>query len=173
MRQYYQFSRTVGDAAIEQQANLREALRMFSDTIATTAAAVGNGSSPWPYFIPPNYEKLAMDFKVISRAEFISVNNYVSHAQRDSYIEYITPRYQDFVKQGHMFAYGHLRNLDNDTSLYQPYIAQKSENGSFVPDIERDYYFARTVQVLTGRISLTHCLPICMCFAVSQPVLFC
>lgn len=45
-----------------------------------------------------------------------------------------------------MEAYGHLRYLNNDTSLYQPYIAQKLPNGSFVPDIERDYYFCRNHQ---------------------------
>ena len=144
--QYDQFARTVGDAAIEQQANLRDSLRSFKDMIALTATVAGNGTSPWPYFVPPNFETLAINFKKIANVEFININNFVLHEQRDSYIDYITPLYQDFVKEGHMAAYGHLDHLNNDTSLYQPYIAQKSKNGTFVPDIDRDHYFCRTVQ---------------------------
>ncbi|CAB9516338.1 Receptor-type guanylate cyclase gcy [Seminavis robusta] len=142
-----QFSRTVGDAAIEQQANLREALRMMADSMALLGAAHSvNGTSPWPYFIPEHYEQLALDFKLIARAEFISMQNYVTHEQRDSYIDFITPRYQDFVQDAHMIAYGNLDNLNNDTSKYQPYIAQKLKNGSFVPEEDHPYYFARNVQ---------------------------
>jgi len=135
----------VGDAAIEQQATLREALRMFEHTIASNALAAGNGSSPWPYFIVPNYETLAKDFKRISNAEFVSVNNFLVDEQRDSYVDFITPRVEDFVQEAHMQGYGHLDFLDMNMSKYNSYIAHKV-NGSFVPDIDRPYYFARTMQ---------------------------
>ena len=51
--QYEQFARTVADAAIDQQAVLRQALAQFKDTIALAAKMKGDN---WPYFIPPMYE---------------------------------------------------------------------------------------------------------------------
>ena len=119
----------------------------MSKTIANQAIVSGrNGVSPWPYFVPTDYENLAKDFKRLANAEFIAFQNYVTNEQRDSYINYITPRYQEFVKEAHITAYGHLNNLDQNTSLYQPFIAQKLTNGSFIPEDEYPYYFARTVQ---------------------------
>lgn len=120
---------------------------MFADTVsmAATASAI-NGTSPWPYFIMPSFEALASDFKKVANAEFVGLQNYVVHAQRDSYIDFINDRYQDFVEESHLAAYGSTKNLNNDTSFYQPYIAQKLPNGTFVEDIDRDFYFCRNHQ---------------------------
>ena len=102
-------------------------------------------SSPWPYFVPDRYETLAKDFKKLSRAEFVAIQNYVTHDQRQSYVNFITERYQDFTKQGHMIDYGNLDNLDQNTSIYTPDILQKLD-GKFVPEDVHDYYFCRIMQ---------------------------
>lgn len=143
---YDQFAHTVADAAVEFQSTLRQSLRSFSDTVAAMAEEAGGGTSPWPYFVVDRWETLGQGFKSVSNAEFVAIQNFVTHDQRDSYVDFITPIYQDFVKEAHMEAYGHLDFLNTNTSYYQPFIAQKLSNGSFVPDIERDYYFCRTTQ---------------------------
>jgi len=129
----------VADAAIDQQAVLRQALAQFEDTIVLASKMEGDN---WPYFIPPMYETLAADFKKVANVEFISVNNFVTHEQRDSYIDYITPRYEDFIQEAHMLAYGRLDNLDTNTSFYQPFIAKKVD-GKFVPGKYHTPFFIR------------------------------
>ena len=114
--------------------------------ISLAAQVEGNGTSPWPYFIPPNFEMLAQDYKKISNAEFIAFHNYVTHDQRDTYVDFITSRYEGFVKEAHMIAYGNLDKLNQDKANYHPWIAQKLPNKTFVPERERDHYFCRNVQ---------------------------
>jgi len=152
--QYEQFARTLANAALDQQKDLRQSLRMMEDMLATSASMAGNGTSPWPYFVPENFEALAMDYKKLANAEFLSLQNFVTHEQRESYVEYISTQYENFIQESHMTAYGHLDNLDQNTSLYQPFIQQKLSDGSYVPDSERPFYFARTVQVSLGTVWL-------------------
>ena len=94
----------------------------------------------------PSFETIAADFKRVANAEFVGLQNFVTHDQRHWYIEFINARYQSFVDESHMAAYGHTKFLNNDTSLYQPYIAQKLPNGTFVEEVDKEYYFCRNHQ---------------------------
>ena len=145
VHQYSQFARTVADAAIDQQKDLKAALRSLSDSISLSAALVGNGKPTWPYFFPPMFETYAQDFMVISRAEFVGISNVVSHDQRDAYINYSTSIYQDAVVDAHLIRFGNLERLNNNTDIYNPFITQKTPDG-FIEDDERDLYFVRTIQ---------------------------
>lgn len=99
------------------------------------------------FFSVPNFEQHAQNFLRLSRAEFIGVNNIVLPSQRDNYTAWVTANYQDFIKDAHMITYGNLDNLDQNTSMYKPFVTRRDpETRKFVPDIARDIYYVRTTQ---------------------------
>ncbi|CAB9521527.1 Receptor-type guanylate cyclase gcy [Seminavis robusta] len=142
---FSQFARTVGDAAIDQQKDVRSAIRSLSDSITLSADLVSNGNPTWPYFFPPMFEAYAHDYMEISKAEFVGISNIVSHDQRERYINYSTSVYEQAVKDAHIIKHGSLDLLNNDTAKYNPYVTKKTSDG-FVEDDERDLYFVRTIQ---------------------------
>ena len=68
--QFAQFARTVTDAAINQQADLRAAMDTISNTVSLSAEFLGHGDPAWPNFWPPMFETYAQDFLKTSRAEY-------------------------------------------------------------------------------------------------------
>jgi len=137
----------VADSAVDQQKDLRSALRSLADTISISAKLQApKGADPtWPYYWPSMFETYAQDFMEMSRAEFVGISNVVQHADRDSYINYSTSVYQDAVKEAHMTRHGSLDFLSQNTSVYNPFITQKTKEG-FIEDEERSTYFVRTIQ---------------------------
>ena len=135
----------MADAAIDQQKDLRSALRSLSDTISLSANLVTNGNPAWPFFWPPMFQTYAEDFMEISQAEFVGISNIVQPNQRDEYIDFANSIHQGAVMEAHLIKHGNLDKLDNDTSIYNPFITQKTAD-EFVEDEERDLYFVRTIQ---------------------------
>jgi len=138
---FAQFARTVGDAAVDQQRGIHDSIRSFSHAITAHAEAI---DTEWPYFIMPSYEALARDFKALSRAELVGMNNMVRRDEVEKYTNYITERYQDFIQEGHMMAYGDLSRLNTNTSKYHPFVARKTPEGKWAQDIDRELYYVRT-----------------------------
>jgi len=136
-----QFARTVSDAAIDQQKSIHDSVRTLSHAITAHAEAI---DTKWPFFIMPSFEALALDFKRLSRAELVGVNNIVRRDEVENYTNYITERYQDFIQEGHMIAYGDLSRLNTNTSKYHSFIARKTTEGKWTQDVDRQLYYART-----------------------------
>lgn len=99
----------------------------------------------WPAFHLNDYEMHASDFRKLSRAEYVGVNNLVRYDEQEFFLNYTSAHFEEWVQEGHILAYGHLNRLNNDTSRFLPFI-QRKVDGKFVPDIERDLYFARVTQ---------------------------
>ena len=103
-----------------------------------------SNNADWPFFYVPKFEKYALDYMKLSRAEYVGVNNIVLHDQRDKFINFTTEHYQDWTKEGHMIRHGNLEMLNTDPAKYNQFISGKTPEGTWVPDIERDSYFVRT-----------------------------
>lgn len=138
---FSQFSRTLGDAALNHQHDLKHALAMLSDG-ATIAAA--NANATWPFFWWRGFESYAENFRTISQAEIIAVNNIVAKGEREAYTHWSQEHYQEWIEEGHMIAHGNLNLLDNDTAKFNPYISRRNPAGEFVEDDEREFYVVRT-----------------------------
>ena len=102
-----------------------------------------SSASVWPYFYTPKFETFANEYMILSRAEYVGVNNVVYDDQRDSYVDWSSQHYEDFIREGHAIKYGHYDNLNNDTSKFNHYVSRKKD-GQFVPDINRSLYFVRS-----------------------------
>jgi len=64
----------------------------------------------------------------------------VANDQRAHWESYSAANYQAWVRQGHLFHYGDLSNLDPNTTLFHPFISMPTAAG-FVPDVTKDEYF--------------------------------
>ena len=84
---------------------------------------------------------------MLSRAEYVGVNNIIKREDRAEFINYTTTHHRDWIEEAHYLSYGNLDLLNNDTSLYRPYIYNKTSEGNWEPDIDRDQYFVRTTQM--------------------------
>ena len=71
--------------------------------------------------------------------------NTVPHELREEYIAWENNQYYDRVAEAHMIVYGDLTRMP-DNSSYVPDITWKTSEG-FVPDIERDFYYATSETV--------------------------
>ena len=100
-------------------------------------------NATWPYFYLPKYESYAGDYKTLSRAEFVGVNNIVEHDDREEYINWATQHYKTWLEESHLVAYGNLDKLNPDPTKYNEFISKKTADG-FFPDDDREYYSVRT-----------------------------
>ncbi|CAB9521849.1 Receptor-type guanylate cyclase gcy [Seminavis robusta] len=142
---FSQFARTVADAAIDQQKDLRTALKGLSNTMSLTADTMNNGNPPWPFLFPPMFEVYAQDYFKVSKAEFVGISTIVTREQREDWVNFSTANYQQVIQDAHYIRFGNLNKLDNNTKKYKQFISKKTPDG-FVPNDERDLYFVRSVQ---------------------------
>jgi len=132
--QFQQFSSTIADAAIQQQQSLRDGYASIANSI--TASSMSRNDT-WPLCTLPLFETYAKNFFVQSRAEVLTVFNRVLRDERANWEEYATAHYQEWIKQGHMFRYGSLDNLDPNTTKYHPFISAPSPYG-FIPEEDHE-----------------------------------
>eukprot|EP00977_Amphora_coffeiformis_P013348 scaffold3471_cov175-Amphora_coffeaeformis.AAC.22 len=132
---YEQFSRTVGDAAVDQQNNLRYAFRALSHHITIYAQ---NNNKTWPFVTVPDIEVTGSDTLLQAGTELFNVFVKVENKDRQAWIDYTTANHEEWVKEGHLLRNGNLDRLQQ--VAFKPFIS-KSVNGSFVEDDVRDYYF--------------------------------
>ena len=132
----------MADAALNQQHSLRDSLEGLSNEITAYAQ---QQNETWPFVQLPLLESYAKTFFDHSKAEFVGVNNEVSHAQRDAFIRWTTDHYQSWLEESHMLQYGNLDRLSTNESTYNEYISTQSEPG-FPPEKELDSYSVRIAQ---------------------------
>jgi len=139
---YEQFARSLADAAIDQQQSLRDSMRSLANEV--TGYAQTNNIS-WPFVYLPLWESYAMGYFDHSKGEFVGINNHVTHDQRESFINWTTMHYEEWIQESHMLKYGNLDKLNQDPAEYNQYLAKKAKDG-FPPDDIRTHYGVRTAQ---------------------------
>lgn len=97
----------------------------------------------WPYVYLPFFESFALRYFAQSHGEFIGLNTIVTHDQRESFINWTSSHYEEWIQESHMIKYGHLDNLDQNKSRYNPYISKLQ---GFSPADEDIFYSVRTAQ---------------------------
>lgn len=142
MQQYRQFALSLGDAALAQQQTLRDSLKNLANSITAYAQT---SQQTWPFVVLPLFESYAMGFMDLCNAEFVGMNNFVLHEEREAFINFTSYHYHEWIDESHMIKYGNLDLLDQDTSKFRNDISKKTKDGFFV-DQERPYYSVRTNQ---------------------------
>jgi hypothetical protein len=111
-------------------AALTEAITVHSESV----------NSIWPFFQMPSFAFYAQHAMKLSGAEMVWFFNTVPHGLREEYVRWMNGVYYDRVVETNMYIYGDLSRMPDKYS-YVPNITWKTDEG-FVPDIERDYYYA-------------------------------
>ncbi|CAB9505736.1 Receptor-type guanylate cyclase gcy [Seminavis robusta] len=138
---FEQFSRTLADAALEEQTNICAALRSLASTISSQAVAA-NVSDNWPNVKVKMFGLHAQHAMDQAKVEFMSWTPRVSAEQYDSYIEFATANYKELIDEGHMFQYGDLSHISKDPRFSRPppFIGAIGPEG-FGPDKPREVYW--------------------------------
>ncbi|CAB9501451.1 Receptor-type guanylate cyclase gcy [Seminavis robusta] len=137
---FEQFSRTLGDAAIGQQQDLRDGIESYTDFISMHARGT---NQTWPYIYIEGFEVYARDYLNQAHCEMTSFFPKVYPDLRDAYINWANEHVQSWIWESHMIQKGSFERLVDITGnkSYHPYIAKPIGPGQFVPDINRsDYY---------------------------------
>jgi hypothetical protein len=111
-------------------AALAEAITAHSESVNAT----------WPFFQMPSFASYARHAMELSGAEMVWLFNTISHEQREEYVKWMDNLYYNRVAETNMYIYGDLSRMP-DNSSYVSDITWKTDEG-FVPDIERDFYYA-------------------------------
>ena len=127
----------MGNAAVDQQQEMRDALFSFANFFSQYA--YGNGEK-WPLASLPNYELHASTVLKQSGMELLSITQSVKDNDKSDALQYVDENYERWVFEGHMMRYG---NLDRLTPIkYQPNFTVVTAEG-FVPDpVQRDMHYA-------------------------------
>ena len=136
LSQFLQFSRALGDAAIAQQQDIRQAFRQYAN-IASAYAQTNNKT--WPFVTIPLFQSYGEHTLTQSGTELFNMFMRVEHKNREPYVNYTTANHEAWVKEGHMARYGNLDRL-NEVGFH-PYISNSLNGTGFLPDVDRDYYF--------------------------------
>lgn len=134
--QFEQFARTVGDAAVNHQQRIRNALHGFAEQISSSAR---RENATWPMYRLPDYEVHAGIRRLESGSELMRLSPFVEKKDEEEYLEFVTANYEDSVIEGHMILYGNTNRLN--PVGYQPHFQSTGPNG-FFPD-PQDHDFPR------------------------------
>jgi hypothetical protein len=126
--QFEQFSRTVGDNAVNQQKIIREAYVTFCHFFSQSAQ---EKNATWPFYSLPNFEFHARNIIKIQGTEILTVFQYIKDEDADAALEYVNNHYEDWVMEGHLNRYGNLDRLNPVN--YHPYFTVETLEGK-VPD---------------------------------------
>ena len=129
---FAQFSRTVGDAAVEQQRKMRLSIIAFSRFFSQSAYDAG---APWPFYALPKFELHASSVLLQSGNELLSINQFVKEKDEAAVLEFANNNFENWIAESHMIRYGNLDNMPKSTEHYHPYFTV-SRNGTFVRDTE-------------------------------------
>ncbi|CAB9515790.1 Receptor-type guanylate cyclase gcy [Seminavis robusta] len=138
---FEQFSRTLAEAALEEQKNIRDALRTLATTISSQAVA-SNVSDNWPNVKVSMFGLHAQNAMDHAKVEYTSWSPRVSAEQYGSYLDFVNATYKEIVDEGHMFQYGDLSRISKDPRFSRPtpFISAVGPQG-FGPDEPRDVYW--------------------------------
>jgi len=130
--QFELFSRTVADAAILHQNDLREAVEGVARDLSIVAEAT---NQTFPFVTYPDFELRADAARRHGRIEFLSIVNLVTEETYDDYVNFSTENHEQQTAESRYH-----NPVVNDTFepiFFTPFIS----GDGFEPDITRDSYF--------------------------------
>jgi hypothetical protein len=137
---YLQFEKNgliLGEAIVSHSKAIKMSLRGLADAVTAYSESV---NATWPFFYMPYFASYAQNALVQSGGETAFLFTRVPHHLREDYAEWQNTVHYGRVKEANEIVYGDLSRMP-DNSSYIPDITWKTEEG-FVPDMEREYYFA-------------------------------
>jgi hypothetical protein len=96
----------------------------------------------WPFVKIDRFEVYGRDALAQANAEFVALRPRLYPETRDAFAEFTSRRYKEDIQESHMIAYGNLDKLNQNESLFVPFVSKRNEEGEFVPDDDRPDYFA-------------------------------
>jgi hypothetical protein len=96
----------------------------------------------WPFVKIDKFEVYARDALSQANAEFVIFRPRLYPETRDTFAEFTSRNYQESIQESHMIAYGNLDKLNQNESLFMPFVSKRNEEGLLVPDDDRLDYFA-------------------------------
>jgi hypothetical protein len=138
--QFEQFSRTVGNAAVDQQKEMRDGFVSFCSFYSQSAYEV---NATWPIYALPNFEAHAGNMMKQTGVEILKVAHYIKDVDAKAALEYANQNYERWFVEGHMTRYGNLNRLNATKTNYHPYFTLHDHNGTRVPDeVQREKHYA-------------------------------
>jgi hypothetical protein len=135
--QFEKFGESIGDAAKVHDKNIKLAVAAIAEAVTAHSESV---NATWPFFQMPSFVSYAHNAMKLSGAEMVWLFNTVPHDLREEYVHWMNGLYYNRVADTNMYTYGDLSRMPH-VSSYVPDITWKTDDG-FVPDIERDFYYA-------------------------------
>ena len=129
---FEQFARTVADAAVEQQVNVRAAYDGICNAVSTAAYT---SQANWPYYTTPLYETYARRFRESGNIEVFTIFNIVKDKDRSQYEKWAKENHEEMVIDGHMAEFGNTDRLTPEK--YVDSITHFTPDGP-IPDETRD-----------------------------------
>jgi hypothetical protein len=96
----------------------------------------------WPFVKIDKFEVYGRDALAQANAEFVAFRPRLHPETRNAFTEFTSQNYKETIQESHMIAYGNLDKLNQNESLFMPFISKRNEEGLFVPDDDRLDYFA-------------------------------
>jgi hypothetical protein len=126
--QFAQFSRTVGDNAVNQQKIIRDAYVTFCNFYSQSAYDV---NATWPLYSLPNFELHASNIVKIQGTELLLIVQRIKDEDATDALEYVNNHYEKWTMEGHLTRYGNLDRLNPVD--YHPFFTLLTPEG-YIPD---------------------------------------
>jgi hypothetical protein len=135
--QFAQFSRTVGDNAVNQQTIIRDAYVTFCNFYSQSAFDV---NATWPFYHLPNFELHARNIIKIQGTEIFFLDQYIKDEDADAALEYVNTHHEHWTMEGHLNRYGNLDRLNPVN--YKPHFTIQTPEGRVADTVKRPYHYA-------------------------------
>jgi hypothetical protein len=96
----------------------------------------------WPFVKIDMFEAYAQEALAQANAEFVVFRPRLYPETRDAFAEFTLKNHKETIQESHMIAYGNLDKLNQNESLFVPFVSKRNEEGLYLPDDDRLEYFA-------------------------------
>ncbi|KAL7576124.1 hypothetical protein ACA910_004788 [Epithemia clementina (nom. ined.)] len=134
-----QFSSAVSLSATTVQKNIKSGYQATAEYAATQAQA---HNMTWPFVVLPKFETFGKIIREYSTIESVVFVIYVEDAQRDAFIEFIEPRYKEWVNESHTLNPAVADKFE--PIEYDNFVKKKGPDGSWIPQDKHPFYYVLT-----------------------------
>jgi len=120
LSQFECFSRALGEAAVQQQKNIRDT---FVGLAHQMSGCVMTNNLTWPCVTLPLCETHAHDALIQANVEFMATWNRAFPDEMESFVNFTTAHCEEVNKEGHMMRQGNLDRLVDDHSMCKPFVS--------------------------------------------------
>jgi hypothetical protein len=137
MNQFAQFSRTVGDNAVNQQKIIRNAYVTFCNFYSQSAFDV---NATWPFYHLPNFELHASNIIKIQGTEILYLDQQIKEKDAAAALDYVNTHHENWTMEGHLTRYGNLDRLNPVN--YKPYFTLNTLEGKVKDTANRSLHYS-------------------------------